>query len=174
MCGNHNLDVDNQRCSAVRSGTHFTKNLWAHNLMINNDPMTSQLCTCHDSWAVVTCAKLWPHRIIRIKIRAISLFPKFQRWPHKHFVKWFPVILCNVAPICSRQYLPSLHNHGRDWHNDMPGRWQISHWRSGNTYRLYYILAFKFVHRFIHHGWRNSNTKLLSISHKGIMSKTHR
>ena len=26
----------------------------------NNDPIRSQFCTCHDSWAVVTCANLWP------------------------------------------------------------------------------------------------------------------
>ena len=25
-----------------------------------NDSIRSQFCTCHDSWAVMTCAKLWP------------------------------------------------------------------------------------------------------------------
>ena len=33
-----------------------------------DDPIRPQLCTCHDSWAVVTCANLWPGWIIRIMI----------------------------------------------------------------------------------------------------------
>ena len=48
----------------------FTKVLWPHNwnLMIilfaliffySNDPIKAQFCTCHDSSAVVACAKLW-------------------------------------------------------------------------------------------------------------------
>ena len=39
--------------------------------MMNNDHITcirSHFCTCHDSWAVVTCAKLWPDLTITIKI----------------------------------------------------------------------------------------------------------
>ena len=29
----------------------------------------SQFCTCHDSWAAVACAKLWPDCMYNIKIR---------------------------------------------------------------------------------------------------------
>ena len=36
--------------------------------MTNNDPIRSQLCTCHNSAAVTACAKLWADWIIRIKI----------------------------------------------------------------------------------------------------------
>ena len=38
----------------------------------------SQFCTCHDSCAVVACAKFWPHLIIKIEIRAKIIFPRFE------------------------------------------------------------------------------------------------
>ena len=51
---------------------HFTYNLWSHNWNLVPNPfdwiliqqIRSQICVCHDSWAVVTCAKLWPDRMI--------------------------------------------------------------------------------------------------------------
>ena len=36
----------------------------------NGDQITSEFCTCHNSWAVVTCAKFWHDWMVRIKIRA--------------------------------------------------------------------------------------------------------
>ena len=36
-----------------------------------NDPSRSQNCTCHDSSAVVTCAKLWPDQIIIFQVKLI-------------------------------------------------------------------------------------------------------
>ena len=53
--------------------------------------ISSQLCTCHDSW-VVTCANLWPDRIIKIIITAMIIFTKFQLWTHESCVKWVPVL----------------------------------------------------------------------------------
>ena len=41
-----------------------------------NDPINSQFCTCHDSSAVVTCAKLLHQWIIKIKTRTIRIFVK--------------------------------------------------------------------------------------------------
>ena len=41
--------------------------------MRKNDKIRSQFCTCHNSWAVVTCAKLSTDWIIKIKIRASVL-----------------------------------------------------------------------------------------------------
>ena len=38
----------------------------------------SQLCTCHDSWAVVTCANLRPHSLININFEAKVIFTRFQ------------------------------------------------------------------------------------------------
>ena len=43
----------------------------------NNDQIRSQFCTCYDSLAVMTCAKLWPDWMIRIKIRAKWLSRRF-------------------------------------------------------------------------------------------------
>ena len=40
-----------------------------------NGPVRSAFCTCHDSWAVVICAKLWPDMII-ILITRPSLIPR--------------------------------------------------------------------------------------------------
>ena len=36
----------------------------------DNEPIISQFCTCHNSWAVVVCAKLWYDRIIVFTSRA--------------------------------------------------------------------------------------------------------
>ena len=37
----------------------------------------SQICTCHDSWAVMTSENLWPHWIIRIMIKTKIIFTIF-------------------------------------------------------------------------------------------------
>ena len=66
--------------------------LWSKfckNMCENTDEFRSQFYTCHDSWAVVTCANLWPDWIIRIEIRASWIFTRFQWWAHRVFVKWF-------------------------------------------------------------------------------------
>ena len=44
----------------------------------NNDPIRSQFCTCHDSWAVMACAKLWPDCVIKIRITSHQIFTIFQ------------------------------------------------------------------------------------------------
>ena len=54
----------------------------------NNVHIRSWFCTCHNSSAVVTCAKLWPDCIIRIKIRTKITCKSFQLWAHNLFVKW--------------------------------------------------------------------------------------
>ena len=67
-----------ERCESLTgvdeiTGTNFTTGFWAHywNLVKmkfshfnSNDQIRSQFCTCHDSWAVVACAKLWPDLIV--------------------------------------------------------------------------------------------------------------
>ena len=39
-------------------------------MLINYDPIRSQFCTCHDSFAVMTCAKLWPDQMIIFHTKA--------------------------------------------------------------------------------------------------------
>ena len=72
---------------------HFTNSGWAHdwNLIkktfhshfIFSDLIRSQFYTCHNSWAVVTCAKLWPDQSISFHARATSNFIDFIIWAHK-------------------------------------------------------------------------------------------
>ena len=56
-------------------------------LIVSDDLIRLQICTCHDSWAVMTCAKLWPDQIILFHIRAKRISTRFQLWVHKPFVK---------------------------------------------------------------------------------------
>ena len=56
----------------------------------NNNQIWSQFCTHHDSSAVVMCAKLWLHQIIKIIIKMKRIFTRFQLWAHTTFVKWVP------------------------------------------------------------------------------------
>ena len=51
---------------------HFRKGLWAKKkytspLHENNGDIRSQFCIYHDSWALVTCANLWPGYTIKTK-----------------------------------------------------------------------------------------------------------
>ena len=44
---------------------------------------------CHDWYPViVSCEKYWPNWIVRIRIVAKRIFPRFQFWALKSFVKW--------------------------------------------------------------------------------------
>ena len=58
--------------------------------MKNNDQIRPQFCTCHDSWAVVTCAKLWPDWIITLHGRITFFLMRLGLRAHKLFVKWVP------------------------------------------------------------------------------------
>ena len=51
-----------------------------------SDPARSQICTCHDSWAVVACAKLWPDWIIISYPTGTTILGKFRLWAHNPFV----------------------------------------------------------------------------------------
>ena len=58
----------------------------------SNDSTRSQFCTCHDSWAVMTCAKLWPAPIIVFEENPTWILTRFGFWAHKPFVSWVPDI----------------------------------------------------------------------------------
>ena len=51
----------------------ITENSWTSSCFnfVLNDPIASWFCTCHDSSAVVSCAKLWPDLFIIFHVRAI-------------------------------------------------------------------------------------------------------
>ena len=61
--------------------------------MKNNYIIRSYIYACHDRWAVVMYANLWPDWIIYIKTRAKRIFTRFESWAHKLPVKWVPVLL---------------------------------------------------------------------------------
>ena len=50
------------------------------------DAIGSQFDTCHDSWAVMACAKLWPDHCSSCKKQYLS-FQIFRLWAHISFVK---------------------------------------------------------------------------------------
>ena len=80
-------------CDMVRPGIHFTIALWVCDwklvksllavILIFNDPFRWQCCTCHASWAVVACAKLWLDWIIMFHVRIIGSFFRFGLKAHK-------------------------------------------------------------------------------------------
>ena len=58
-----------------------------YSYITNNDQIRSQFCTCHDSSAVVACAKMRPDWMITIEMRWYRIFTRFQWGAHK--------LLCN-------------------------------------------------------------------------------
>ena len=48
-----------------------------------NDPIGSQFCACHDSSAILACAKWWPGFIIISHIWVTEIFVKFWLWALK-------------------------------------------------------------------------------------------
>ena len=88
-----------------KTGAPFAISQWAHNpnlvkniccsYMNNNEQIRSEICTCHDSWAVMTCAVFWPDWIIEVEMRAKLILTRYQLCTHKLFVKW-------VLSLCSQ------------------------------------------------------------------------
>ena len=56
--------------------------------MKNNHPIRPQFCTCHDSWAVMTCAKLWPDRTIIISLRGKKLMERKMNFHNISISSW--------------------------------------------------------------------------------------
>ena len=80
----------------------------------------------------MTCAKLWPDLIIRIKIRTKRIFTRFQLWAYKPFVKQATGNISYIKPSCI------LKNH----FVHAPSQWEttlhcniISHWLGEHTKR---------------------------------------
>ena len=59
----------------------------------------SQICTCHGSWAVVVCAKLWHDNIIVFRVSVIELLTSFGLWAPAPFVQWAPDIRTSIATV---------------------------------------------------------------------------
>ena len=59
--------------------TKFSKNYHS------DGPIWSPICTCHDSSAVVTCAKLWSDWVIIFQERVTWIFRRLGLWVHNTF-----------------------------------------------------------------------------------------
>ena len=86
-------------CVGYSPSTYFTNGYMSSNSKyckdmycsyVNNYQIRSQFCTCHDSWAVVTCATLLSDWIVKIEAMVQCIFTSLQWWTHKPFVKCSP------------------------------------------------------------------------------------
>ena len=73
----------------ISSQLEFLNNSLVYDSDFDN-PIRSQICTCHDSSAVVTCAKLWPDWMINLTVWTTWFFTRFGQWAHKPCVEWVP------------------------------------------------------------------------------------
>ena len=56
----------NHQAPISQTWLKFCENLFPSDFDFD-DPIRPQCCTCHDSWAVVACAKLWPDQMIIVR-----------------------------------------------------------------------------------------------------------
>ena len=63
--------------TGFRSNSKFDQNLWCSSLK-KALPITTKLCTCHDSVTVVTCAKYHCDRLRTFQIRALQILIEFR------------------------------------------------------------------------------------------------
>ena len=54
----------------------------------SDDAIRPWFCSCHDSWAVVACAKSWSDYMITIHMRTKYILARFVLWAPKWFGKW--------------------------------------------------------------------------------------
>ena len=61
------------------------QNLWKFIFfhLDSDDPISSQFCTCHDSSAVMTCAKVWTDLIFIFQSTATWILTRFGLWAQK-------------------------------------------------------------------------------------------
>ena len=92
----HINDILYLHINSLNPWAHFTNGSWAHNWNLLKDIFNSyfnitirwQFCTCHNSRAIVACAKLWPDLIIILQVLATQIFIMFRLWTQKSFMKW--------------------------------------------------------------------------------------
>ena len=138
-------------------GTYLTLHRWAHNSNLlkniccsyvkSSDTIIASFCRCHDSWAIITCTKLWPQYMISIKIK----LKKIQDFKH--------------------QLMKYLRD-GSQLHQEHDMKPNISihigcaHLPSEITCHYYYI-GFSLIHGYFiwHHIWYRSSATYKDIKH---------
>ena len=63
----------------------------------------------------MACAKLWPDKIIVLKLKAQRCFMRFQLWSHKLFVKWALLTSMTQTPIECHY---NCHHMMMSWHEN--------------------------------------------------------
>ena len=88
---------------------HPTNRLWVRNKNFQKhfcynsdikDSIKSQFCTCHDSWAVMACEKLWFNLMIIFHKRTAQSFIRFGLLDHQMFMKWMAGIVFSTSHNC--------------------------------------------------------------------------
>ena len=101
--------------------------------MKNNVQIRSQFCTCHDSWAVITCAKLWLIRSLISKLKWIDFLQDFNHDVINNL--WNGPLVSTYTNVCQESW--SLYLTFRDHSGYGQTQWEttlyykvISHWLS--------------------------------------------
>ena len=150
----------------MRSGTCFMNSLWAHNQNLtkmkfcsqiySDYTIRSQICTCHDSLAVMTCANLWLDRIIIFHTRATYVFTLFKLWVHDMLVKLCVGVISFLGdtPVCN--LIPRIRGH----FVYAPSQWEtklqcntISHWPVAFTKWSLRILSGRIWTKLVYLSW---------------------
>ena len=118
----------------------------------------SQICTCHNSSAVVTCANLWSDRIIKMKIRAIIFYKKISIMSSSVF--------CEIVPRCSPlslHWFPQWlkYESGRCLHH----RWGVLHIYVIFAIKVYLILLWYLIDLWITFMYKQ---RVLMHRHQGL------
>ena len=74
-------------------------------IFYSDDQIRSQFCTCHDSSAVMACAKLWPDWDIIFHKTVTCIIKRFGLWAHKSFVKWVSGSLLEFTKWKTQKYI---------------------------------------------------------------------
>ena len=124
--------------------------------MKRGDLIRSQFCTCHDSSALVTCAKLGPDWIIWIKIRKLELNKFSQRFQSQALGPFGDEFQASSGKIQISFIQNNLAQHWRKWQGWWQGQnlWLIFH-------HLDYIFGTKHIKVITH-----STKSLISVMKK--------
>ena len=84
------------------------------------NPIRSQLCTCHDSWAVVACAKLWPELVAICHVRV--RYNLYEIWIMSYGGE--PLLESVLVSVCRPLYKPvdAALSKGLDQSQIVPGQ----------------------------------------------------
>ena len=77
--------------------------------------ITTQFCTCHDSTAVVACAKLWSDLMSSNRITTIQTFYRIWIMIINSLVQWrpvsYPLPVSHTIKLANHKVVPSVHKY---------------------------------------------------------------